>query len=123
MTQTIEEPRDKWTQLGELLPLAAIGVSAIVFGAYITSKYLRQYDRAFAEFIQILEWVASKKGKSIGFVGRWFPSSKTCSSCGHVHKNLEIKDRIWRCGNCLSINDRDKNAAINILKEGQRIAA
>ena len=34
MTQSIEEPRDKWTQLGKLLPLAAIGVSAIVFGAY-----------------------------------------------------------------------------------------
>lgn len=80
-------------------------------------------DLAFAEFLQILEWVASKKGKFVGFVGRWFPSSKTCFSCGHIHKNLELKDRIWRCGNCLSVNDRDKNAAINILKEGQRIAA
>lgn len=80
-------------------------------------------DLAFAEFLKILEWVASKKGKSVGFVGRWYPSSKTCSSCGHIHKNLELKDRVWRCGNCLSINDRDKNAANNILKEGQRIAA
>lgn len=80
-------------------------------------------DLAFAEFLQILEWVASKKGKSVGFVGRWFPSSKTCSSCGHIHKTLKIEDRVWRCGHCLSVNDRDTNAAINILKEGQRIAA
>lgn len=80
-------------------------------------------DLAFAEFIQILEWVASKKGKHVGFVGRWFPSSKTCSSCGHTHKALKLEDRVWRCGNCLSINNRDENAAINILKEGQKIAA
>lgn len=79
-------------------------------------------DLAFAEFLQILEWVAKKKGKHVGFVSQWFPSSKTCSNCGHVHKNLELKDRIWRCGGCGSLNDRDENAAINILKEGQRLA-
>ena len=80
-------------------------------------------DLAFAEFVQILEWVAKKKGKEVGFVSRWFPSSKTCSSCGHVHRTLELSDRLWRCSDCGTVNDRDKNAAINILKEGQRIAA
>ena len=80
-------------------------------------------DLAFAEFIQILEWVAKKKGKEVGFVSRWFPSSKTCSSCGHVHRTLELSDRLWRCSDCGTVNDRDRNAAINILKEGQRIAA
>jgi putative transposase len=80
-------------------------------------------DLAFAEFLQILEWVAKKKGKYVGFVSQWFPSSKTCSNCGHIHKNLELKDRVWRCGGCGSLNDRDENAAINILKEGQRLAA
>jgi putative transposase len=80
-------------------------------------------DLAFGEFLQILQWVACKKRKHVGFVGRWFPSSKTCSTCGHIHKNLGINDRVWRCGNCHSVNDRDKNAAINILKKGQSIAA
>lgn len=80
-------------------------------------------DLAFAEFLEILQWVAQKKNKHIGFVSRWFPSSKMCSKCGHIHKSLGLDDRIWRCSNCHSVNDRDENAATNILVEGQRLAA
>ena len=78
-------------------------------------------DLAFSEFLEILEWVAQKKDKTIGFVGAWYPSSKTCSNCGHKHKDLKLTDRVWRCPSCHSVNDRDKNAAVNILKEGQRL--
>lgn len=80
-------------------------------------------DLAFAEFLTILEWTAKKKGKHVGFVSQWYPSSKTCGTCGHKHKELKLSDRLWRCPNCLAENDRDKNAACNILKEGQRLAA
>jgi putative transposase len=80
-------------------------------------------DLAFGEFLEILQWVAKKKQKSVIFVGCWFPSSKLCSNCGHIHKGLELQDRVWRCPNCHAVNDRDKNAAINILKEGKLIAA
>ena len=80
-------------------------------------------DLAFGEFLQILEWVAKKKGKHVGYVSRWFPSSKTCGSCGHVHKKLRIEDRLWRCPSCGCENDRDRNAASNIQKEGLRLAA
>jgi putative transposase len=75
-------------------------------------------DLAFAEFLGILKWVAEKKGKFVGFVDRWFPSSKTCSHCGHIHKELELSDRWWRCPSCHSVNDRDENAAVNINVEG-----
>ena len=37
---------------------------------------------AFGEFLQILEWVAKKKGKQVVYVDRWYPSSQTCSNCG-----------------------------------------
>jgi putative transposase len=71
-------------------------------------------DLAFGEFLSILEWVAKKKGKLVGFIDQWFPSSKTCSHCGHVLDSLELSTREWRCPSCSSLNDRDENAATNI---------
>ena len=48
-------------------------------------------DLAFREFLQILEWVAQKKGKLVVYIDRWYPSSKTCSDCGHVLGSLELE--------------------------------
>ena len=75
-------------------------------------------DLAFGEFLKILEWVATKKGKQVVFIDRWYPSSKTCSNCGHVLKELDLDVREWRCPSCQSINGRDENAAINIQRVG-----
>jgi putative transposase len=75
-------------------------------------------DLAFGEFLSIIKWVAQKKGKYVGFIDRWYPSSKTCHHCGHIHKGLELSDRRWRCPSCQSVNDRDENAAINIKAVG-----
>lgn len=75
-------------------------------------------DLAFGDFMQILKWVAVKKGKVVVQVDPWFPSSKTCSHCGWINKKLELSDRLWRCGGCHEINDRDENASINIKKAG-----
>ena len=75
-------------------------------------------DLAFGEFLKILEWVALKKGKQVAFIDRWYPSSKTCSNCGHVLKELDLSVREWRCPCCQSINGRDENAAINIQRVG-----
>ncbi|PSB19866.1 transposase [Phormidesmis priestleyi ULC007] len=75
-------------------------------------------DLAFGEFLKILEWVATKKGKQVVFIDRWYPSSKTCSNCGHVLKELDLSVREWRCPSCQSVNGRDENAAINIQRVG-----
>ena len=76
------------------------------------------HDLAFAEFLEILQWVALKKDKVVSFISRWYPSSKTCSNCGHVLEKLELDTREWRCPCCQQINDRDENAAINIKNVG-----
>jgi putative transposase len=75
-------------------------------------------DLAFRNFLQILEWVAKKKGKQVVYIDRWYPSSKTCNCCGHVLKSLELSVRVWRCPSCNSVNDRDENAALNICAVG-----
>jgi putative transposase len=54
-------------------------------------------------------------------VGRYFASSKLCSNCGYKNVNLTLKDRSWVCPICGMKHDRDKNAAINIENEGNKI--
>ncbi|MBD1926073.1 transposase [Trichocoleus sp. FACHB-90] len=75
-------------------------------------------DLALGEFLQILEWVAKKKGKFVIYIDRWYPSSKTCSCCGHILDELDLDTRRWRCPSCHSVNDRDENAAKNIQAVG-----
>ena len=54
----------------------------------------------------------------MGSIDRWYPSSKTCSSCGHVLENLDLSVRKWRCPSCEKVNGRDENAARNIQMVG-----
>ncbi len=75
-------------------------------------------DLALGEFLQILDWVAKKKGKQVIFIDPWYPSSKTCSCCGHVLDKLDLSVRRWRCPSCHQVNDRDENAALNIKRVG-----
>lgn len=75
-------------------------------------------DLALSDFLQILEWVADHKGKRVIYIDRWYPSTKTCSCCGHVLDELDLDLRRWRCPSCQSVNDRDENAAINICAVG-----
>jgi putative transposase len=76
-------------------------------------------DLGFGQFITILEWFAFKRGKRVLFIDRFEPTTKTCSACGHKQK-MELKDRVFRCGNCGIAIDRDHNAALNILATGHR---
>ena len=45
---------------------------------------------------------------------RFYPSSKTCSKCGFIKKDLKLKDRVYRCPHCGAVIDRDLNAALNL---------
>ena len=76
-------------------------------------------DLSFASFLEILQTVATNKGKLIHFVDRFYPSSKTCSHCGYINKQLDLKDRTWDCLSCNTKGiSRDLNAAINLQREG-----
>jgi len=75
-------------------------------------------DIAFYSFVKILKHTANKHGKKVHQIDRFYPSSKTCSNCGHINHNLKLTDRFWTCPHCLMRLDRDINATINILREG-----
>ncbi len=76
----------------------------------------------FFKFKAILQNKALQNDKKVILIGRYYPSSKTCSNCSYIHKGLKLKDRHWQCPNCGSYHDRDYNAALNILYEGRRVS-
>jgi hypothetical protein len=62
-------------------------------------------------------------GRTFVRVGRFFPSTKRCSTCGHLLEQLSLSAREWTCPECGSAHDRDINAARNLLAEGLRTIA
>lgn len=79
------------------------------------------HDVGWGMFLTTLEWQCFKRGKHFVKISRWFPSSKTCSSCGGYKDDLVLNDRVYVCPDCGFEIDRDLNAAFNILNEGLRL--
>jgi putative transposase len=75
-------------------------------------------DVAWSGFVSKLEYKAKWYGKEVVRIETFFPSSKTCSCCGHQKSDLKLNDREWTCSLCNTIHDRDVNAAKNILQRG-----
>ena len=75
-------------------------------------------DLGFYDFTQKLKYIAQKKHREIRFIDKWYPSTKTCSVCGAVNQELNLRDRTWQCPNCHTQLDRDRNAALNIHRVG-----
>ena len=112
---------------------------------YVTNKLLTYFDIIFMEdlnvqgmlrnhhlakaiqevgFYKFKETLVNKSlvnDKQVVFIDRFYPSSKTCSVCGYKKQDLRLSDREWVCPKCGTKHDRDINAAVNILLEGQRI--
>ena len=75
-------------------------------------------DMGFYEFKRQLLYKAEMCGKYIVLADCWFPSSKTCSECGHKVEKMPLSVREWDCPKCHTHHDRDINAAINLKKYG-----
>ena len=75
--------------------------------------------QGFYQFRQRLTTKIVASGGSIVLVDQWFPSSKTCHNCGHIHQELKLSDRIFNCPHCGTIIDRDLNAAIVLSQYGE----
>ena len=71
-----------------------------------------------AEFAAILEYKAELNNIKIIYADRFFASSKTCSCCGEIKRNLKLRDRVFNCSQCGSVIDRDCNASLNLYRLG-----
>lgn len=74
-------------------------------------------DLAHGEFVQKLQYVATKYGVTVHKIDRNFPSSQMCT-CGHIYQDLRLQDYVWTCPQCGAVHDRDRLAAGNILRQG-----
>lgn len=73
-------------------------------------------DQAFYEFTMIMNRKCQGLGIEFVQVPRFFPSSKMCSCCGNIKKDLKLSDRTYVCPYCGLVIDRDYNAALNLSK-------
>lgn len=73
-------------------------------------------EQWFSEFRRQMEYKCA--WNSIEFVkaDAFYPSSKTCSCCGNVKKDLTLRDRVYKCNVCGIVIDRDFNAALNLSR-------
>ena len=79
-------------------------------------------DCGWGEFRRQLAYKCERYGRELVVIDRWYPSSKTCSACGHLLMELSLSTRHWTCPSCGTRHDRDINAAKNILAAGLAVA-
>jgi len=80
-------------------------------------------DASFGMFRRMLEYKCEWYGRELRLIDRFYPSSKRCSACGYVLAELALGCRTWDCPECGAHNDRDENAAKNILAAGHAVTA
>ncbi|MBU7584475.1 MAG: transposase [Nostoc sp. TH1S01] len=78
-------------------------------------------DVGWGMFVNFIDYKLKAKDGQLVEIGRFFPSSKTCSCCGHIVDELPLDIREWDCPACKNHHDRDANASKNIRVEGIRI--
>ena len=93
-----------------------IGIEDLNVRGMVKNRHLSRAvsDMGFFEFRRQLKYKAAQRGGVIVVADRWYPSSKTCSCCGHKLDSLALSVREWACPACGTFHDRDVNAAINL---------
>lgn len=93
-----------------------IGIEDLNVRGMVKNRHLARSiaDMGFFEFRRQLEYKAAMRGGQIVVADRFYPSSKTCSTCGHKLEELPLSVREWMCPVCATPHDRDVNAAINL---------
>jgi putative transposase len=71
-------------------------------------------DIGFSTIRSQLEYKMKDRGRELKFADRFYPSSRMCRKCGHLHEGLTLKDRIFTCPSCGHTEDRDVHAAKNL---------
>jgi putative transposase len=104
----------------DLIVIEDLNVSGMVRNRHLARAVS---DCGWGEFRRQLAYKCARSGRDLVVIDRWYPSSKTCSACGHLLAALSLGTRQWTCPSCGARHDRDLNAAKNILAAGQAVTA
>lgn len=74
------------------------------------------HDAGWSAFVTMLEYKAARYGRTLIKIGRFEPTSQVCSQCGVKDGPKPLNVRVWECGACGAVLDRDINAAVNVAK-------
>ncbi|MBJ6642316.1 RNA-guided endonuclease TnpB family protein [Streptomyces sp. BSE7-9] len=74
------------------------------------------HDAGWSAFVSMLEYKAARYGRTLVKIGRFEPTSQVCSRCGVKDGPKPLSVRVWTCGACGAVLDRDVNAAVNVAK-------
>lgn len=95
----------------DLISIESLNIAGMIKNRKLSKSI---WDASFYKFFRLLKYKADWYGKEVVAIGRFEPSSKTCSNCGTVKKELLLSQRTFSCDNCGLLIDRDLNAAKNI---------
>ena len=108
----IHQTTHKLTELyPEVITMEDLNVSDMMKSRHLARAIAEQN---FYEFRRQMKYKCEAKGIKLQFADRFYPSSKTCSCCGHIKTDLKLKDRTYICSECGLQIDRDFNAALNL---------
>lgn len=97
-------------QKPSFITIEDLNVSGMMKNRHLSKAVAQQ---KFYEFRTKLEYKCKLKGVELRIVDRFYPSSKLCSCCGHIKKDLKLSDRVYKC-ECGNVMDRDFQASINL---------
>jgi len=104
----------------QVIVLEDLNVSGMVRNRKLARAISQQ---GWHQFITFLKYKATMYGREVIQVDRFYPSSKTCSSCGTIQSSLPLSIREWTCDACGTTHDRDINAAKNLMALGTSVTA
>jgi putative transposase len=104
----------------QVIVLEDLNVSGMVRNRKLARVISQQ---GWSQFVTFLKYKAIMYGREVVQVDRFYPSSKTCSSCGVIQSSLPLKIREWTCDTCGTTHDRDINAAKNLMALGTSVTA
>ena len=115
LNQTISEIVDRKPRF---ICIEDLNVSGMMKNRHLSKAVQEQ---RFFWFRKQLEYKCSDKGIQLIVADRFYPSSKLCSCCGNIKKDLKLSDRVYRC-ECGNMIDRDFQASINLKTYGEKFA-
>ena len=101
-----------------------IGMEDLNVIGMMKNKHLSRViqEQCFAEFIRQMKYKCEYYGIPFVQAPRFYPSSKTCSHCNNIKKDLKLSDRTYICTECGAVLDRDYNAAINLMRYAESLS-
>lgn len=121
LERKVANRRDNWNNfisMDIVSNASVIGIETLAVKNMLRNRRIADAlsDASISSLLGKIQYKSQWYGAECKQIGRWEPSSKKCSVCGYIKKDLRLQDREWKCPSCGTVHDRDINAAVNILK-------